>query len=84
MALEYPGRRDVPAKATDINTQPGPAGRSAGSIAWAGLFNTYFWLAPTKRITGTIMTQLLPFADGPVLKLFAALESGLYRAATPV
>jgi len=31
----------------------GPAGRSAGSLAWAGLFNTYFWLDPTKRVTGT-------------------------------
>jgi hypothetical protein len=30
------------------------------------------------------MTQLLPFADDHVLKLLAAFESGLYRAATPV
>ena len=66
----------------DINTQPGPAGRSAGSIAWAGLFNTYFWLDPVKRVTGTIMTQLLPFADDRVLKLFAEFERGLYQAVT--
>jgi methyl acetate hydrolase len=64
----------------DINTQPGPAGRSAGSVAWAGLFNTYFWLDPTKRVTGTIMTQLLPFADADVLKLFGKFESGMYAA----
>ena len=63
-----------------INTEPGPAGRSAGSLAWAGLFNTYFWLDPNKRVTGTIMTQLLPFADAPLLKLFAKFESGLYAA----
>ena len=63
-----------------INTEPGPAGRSAGSLAWAGLFNTYFWIDPTKRVTGTIMTQLLPFADAQVLKLFAKFESGLYAA----
>jgi len=63
-----------------INTEPGPAGRSAGSLAWAGLFNTYFWLDPNKRVTGTIMTQLLPFADEQVLKLFAKFESGLYAA----
>ena len=65
-----------------INTQPGPAGRSAGSIAWAGLFNTYFWVDPTKHVTGVIMTQLLPFADDEVLKLFAHFESGLYSAVT--
>ena len=64
----------------DINTESGPAGRSAGSIAWAGLFNTYFWLDPSKRVTGTIMTQLLPFADADVLKLFATFERGMYSA----
>jgi methyl acetate hydrolase len=64
----------------DINTEPGPAGRSAGSLCWAGLFNTYFWIDPTKRVTGTIMTQLLPFADAEVLKLYAQFESGLYEA----
>jgi methyl acetate hydrolase len=63
----------------DINTEPGPAGRSAGSLAWAGLFNTYFWVDPNKRVTGTIMTQLLPFADSQVLKLFAEFESGPYK-----
>ena len=66
-----------------INTEPGPAGRSAGSIAWAGLFNTYFWVDPVKHVTGVIMSQLLPFADAPVLKLFADFERGLYQAVTP-
>jgi methyl acetate hydrolase len=80
----FPGMVQKWGLSFDINTEPGPAGRSAGSIAWAGLFNTYFWLDPTKRITGTIMTQLLPFADDRVLKLFAAFENGLYRATTQV
>jgi methyl acetate hydrolase len=79
----FPGMTQKWGLSFDINTQQGPAGRSAGSVAWAGLFNTYFWLDPNKKITGTIMTQLLPFADDRVLKLFAEFESGLYRAATP-
>jgi hypothetical protein len=36
---------------------------AAWGLAWAGLFNTYFWPDPNKRVTGTTMTQLLPFAD---------------------
>ena len=73
------GRAEV-ARLAERLAEPGPAGRSAGSLAWAGLFNTYFWLDPNKRVTGTIMTQLLPFADDQVLKLFAKFESGLYAA----
>jgi methyl acetate hydrolase len=76
----FPGKPQKWGLSFDINTEPGPAGRSAGSLAWAGLFNTYFWLDPNKRVTGTIMTQLLPFADDQVLKLFAKFESGLYAA----
>jgi methyl acetate hydrolase len=76
----FPGMVQKWGLSWDINTQPGPAGRSAGSVAWAGLFNTYFWLDPSKRVTGLIMTQLLPFADPEVLKLFAKFESGMYAA----
>jgi methyl acetate hydrolase len=62
----------------DINTAQGPNGRSPGSICWAGLFNTYFWLDPTTKVTGTIMTQMLPFADDQVLKLYGQFEQGVY------
>jgi methyl acetate hydrolase len=79
----FPGMVQKWGLSFDINTEPGPAGRSAGSIAWAGLFNTYFWVDPVKHVTGVIMTQLLPFADGPVLKLFADFERGMYQAVTP-
>jgi methyl acetate hydrolase len=76
----FPGMEQKWGLSWAINMQPGPFGRSAGSVAWAGLFNTYFWLDPTKRVTGTIMTQLLPFADPEVLKLFGRFESGMYAA----
>jgi methyl acetate hydrolase len=76
----FPGMSHKWGLSFDINTEPGPAGRSPGSLCWAGLFNTYFWLDPTRRVTGTIMTQLLPFADTEVLKLYAEFERGLYAA----
>ena len=50
-----------------INTQDTPSGRSAGSLAWAGINNTYFWLDLNKRVAGVLMTQILPFADPKVL-----------------
>jgi CubicO group peptidase (beta-lactamase class C family) len=63
-----------------INTAPSPHWRSAGSLAWAGLGNTYFWLDPEQRVGGVILTQILPFADPQVLGLFAELERGVYAA----
>jgi methyl acetate hydrolase len=63
-----------------INTEVGPAGRSAGSLAWAGLYNTYYWLDPVKKVAGVLMTQTLPFADQTVLEALDAFESAVYQS----
>ena len=57
------GRRNEGSENCLINTRQGPAGRSAGSLSWAGLANTYFWLDPTRQVAGVILTQSLPFVD---------------------
>ena len=61
-----------------INTERVPGGRSAGSLAWAGLGNTYFWIDPVKRIAGVILMQLVPFADAKALDLFDKFEKAVY------
>ena len=61
-----------------INTAKTPEGRSAGSLAWAGLANTYFWIDPARNVSGVILMQLLPFADGKALEAFAGFERGVY------
>ena len=61
-----------------INTAKTPEGRSPGSLAWAGLANTYYWIDPARDIAGVILMQLLPFADRTCLEAFANLESGVY------
>src|SRR5262249_44133557 len=63
-----------------LNTQPGPNGRSAGTVGWGGIFNTYYWLDPAKKVTGLIMTQILPFADTRAVKLYGQFERGVYDA----
>ena len=62
-----------------LNMQPGPNGRSAGTVSWGGIFNTYYWIDPAKRVTGLIMTQILPFADQRVLRLYGQLEGAVYE-----
>jgi CubicO group peptidase (beta-lactamase class C family) len=61
-----------------INAEEAPTGRSAGSLAWAGLANTYFWIDPKKDVAGVILMQLLPFADPQALQSFAAFETAVY------
>jgi len=61
-----------------INTAKTPEGRSAGSLAWAGLANTYFWIDPSRDVAGVILMQLLPFADKKCLEAFAGFEAGIY------
>ena len=61
-----------------INTAKTPEGRSPGSLAWAGLANTYYWIDPARDVAGVILMQLLPFADGKCLEAFAGFERGVY------
>ena len=61
-----------------INTGAGPAGRSAGSLAWAGLPNCYYWLDPARGVAGLVMMQILPFADPGALDVLDRFEAGLY------
>lgn len=61
-----------------ITTEPTPTGRAAGSLAWGGIANTYYWLDPATRVTGLILTQIFPFADPIVLDLFGQFERAIY------
>jgi CubicO group peptidase (beta-lactamase class C family) len=61
-----------------INPETGPNGRSPGSLAWAGIFNSYYWIDPKAGVGGLLMAQLSPFADPGALALFGALERTAY------
>ncbi|MGY4283445.1 methyl acetate hydrolase [Bradyrhizobium sp. LM2.7] len=61
-----------------INTAKTAEGRSAGSLAWAGLANTYFWIDPARDVSGVILMQVLPFVDAKCLETFAGFERGIY------
>ena len=62
-----------------INEALAPTGRSAGSLAWAGLPNAYFWIDPTRKIAGVLMMQILPFVDTSAIKLFTDFETSVYQ-----
>lgn len=61
-----------------INPEQGPNGRAPGSLAWAGIFNSYYWIDPQSGVGGVMMSQLSPFGDPGALATFGALEQMAY------
>jgi methyl acetate hydrolase len=74
----YPGMAKKWGLSFVINTAKTPEGRSPGSLAWVGLANTYFWIDPSRDVTGVILMQVLPLADKKCLEAFAGFESCVY------
>ncbi|MCB4824738.1 serine hydrolase domain-containing protein [Roseicella aerolata] len=74
----FPGMRKGWGLSFLINDEDVPGGRAAGSLAWAGLANTYYWIDPKRDRAGVFATQQLPFADPRVLDTFAAFEQAVY------
>ena len=63
-----------------INTARTPQGRSPRELGVDRTRQTFFWIDPTKRVTGVLMTQMLPFFDPKVIALFRAYEAAVYQA----
>jgi methyl acetate hydrolase len=63
-----------------LTTDQQPDMRAPGSGAWAGLFNTHFWVDPATGVTGAIYTQSLPFVEPRVFALYPAFEQALYAS----
>jgi len=62
-----------------ITTDKVAGKRSAGSLSWGGINNTYFWVDQSRGIAGVILLQYLPFADPTALALHDAFERAAYQ-----
>lgn len=62
-----------------INLSPYAGGRSAGSLAWAGLYNTFYWIDPKRQRCAVIMMHFLPFVDKEAMGLLGDFERDVYR-----
>ncbi len=74
----FPGMPKSWALSFMINDEDAPTGRPAGSLAWAGLGNLYFWIDRTTSVAGFWATQVLPFVDPASLDGFYAFETAVY------
>ena len=53
--------------------------RSPGSLSWAGIHNTEFWIDPVKHIGGVMMMQVLPFYDAAAIRTLRDFEELAYQ-----
>ena len=63
-----------------INEDTAPTGREAGSLAWAGLYNTFYWISPKAGTGGVYMSQSLPFVDSKTLASFYEFEKAVHQS----
>lgn len=63
-----------------LNTERQPDRRAAGSGAWAGMFNTHFWVDRRTGVTGALYTQTLPFGEPGALRVYVDFERALYAS----
>jgi CubicO group peptidase (beta-lactamase class C family) len=76
----------IAGKSMDSKAGAGPAGgtgaavyRSPGSMSWAGIFNTEFWVDPQRHVGGVLMMQMLPFYDDGAIRTLREFEAAAYR-----
>lgn len=86
-----------PATSADVDFHPGfddrytfgflmnqvayPGGRSAGSLAWAGIENTFYWIDPKRSLCAVIMMQFFPFVDPEAMGQLHDFEQAVYANA---
>lgn len=76
----HPGVEDRFGLAFLINTKGYDGGRAAGSLAWAGLFNTFYWIDPKSGISAVILMQFLPFCDTRAVGMLRSFERAVYTS----
>ena len=54
--------------------------RSPGSLSWAGIHNTEFWIDPEKGIGAVLLLQYIPFYDSVAVELLVEFERLVYES----
>jgi methyl acetate hydrolase len=76
----FPGLAKDWAPALLVNAQDAPTGRSAGSIAWAGFANSFYWIDTKRGMAGCWAAQIFPFFDPRAYQAYLDFETAAYRA----
>ena len=53
--------------------------RAPGSLSWAGIYNTQFWIDPETGIGAVLLMQYFPFYDDVAIQVLGGFEERVYR-----
>ena len=62
-----------------VNSVRYEGGRSAGSLAWAGGWNSFYWIDPARGLCAVIMMQFQPFYDPAAVAVLNDFEKAVYE-----
>jgi methyl acetate hydrolase len=67
-----------------VTGEPGERNmRRPGSLSWAGIFNTQFWIDPASGVGAVLLMQYLPFYDDAAITTLAGFEERIYQGLQP-
>lgn len=75
----HPGADDHFGLGFLINPQAHTGGRSAGSLAWGGIRNTFYWIDPHRSLAAVLLMQFQPFCDPAAIALLNDFEHAIYQ-----
>jgi methyl acetate hydrolase len=61
-----------------LNTVTSPEGRPVGTLMWAGVENTFYWIDPRRSLCAVIMMQFFPFLDPQGAGMLADFTKAVY------
>ena len=56
-----------------------PNMRRPGSMNWAGINNTFYWIDPESQLGVIVLMQILPFYDDAAIKILQGVEERVYQ-----
>ena len=66
-----------------LNSTTASTSRGRNTMAWAGIFNTFFWIDREKQVGAVLLTQMLPGLEPGAIKLLEQFDRAVYTSRKP-
>lgn len=73
-----PGALDKFGLGFAVNSGTAGTARGRNTMAWAGAFNTFFWIDREKQVGAVLFSQLIPYMDPEMKNVLEAFDRAVY------